>query len=102
MIGGPAPRPLPQVILSFDSSTGNIYATGMTAPTIFGYDTGSNDDNLRWFASLGDMGPARLRRLGEQFAADYVLTERNPDLPLPVVYENEMYVVYRLRDGGSR
>jgi arsenite oxidase small subunit len=43
VIGGPAPRPEPQVILSFDSSTGNIYATGMTPPTIFGYNTGSND-----------------------------------------------------------
>jgi len=43
VIGGPAPRPVPQVILYFDSSTGNIYATGMTPPTIFGYDTGSND-----------------------------------------------------------
>ena len=43
VIGGPAPRPVPQVILSFDSATGNIYATGMTPPTIFGYDTGSSD-----------------------------------------------------------
>jgi arsenite oxidase small subunit len=43
VIGGPAQRPVPQVILSFDSTTGNIYATGMTPPTIFGYDTGSND-----------------------------------------------------------
>ncbi len=36
-------RPVPMVILSYDSATGNIYATGMTPPTIFGYDTGSND-----------------------------------------------------------
>ncbi len=43
VIGGPAPRPVPQVILDFDSSTGNIYATGMMPPTIFGYDTGSTD-----------------------------------------------------------
>ena len=42
VIGGPAPRQLPQVILKVDSS-GNIYATGMTPPTIFGYDTGSNN-----------------------------------------------------------
>jgi arsenite oxidase small subunit len=42
VIAGPAPRPLPQVILKVDSS-GNIYATGMTPPTIFGYDTGSNN-----------------------------------------------------------
>jgi arsenite oxidase small subunit len=40
--GGPAPRPLPQVILKVDDA-GNIYATGMTPPTIFGYNTGSND-----------------------------------------------------------
>lgn len=43
VISGPAPRPVPQVILNFDSSTGNIYATGMTPPTIFGFDTGSSD-----------------------------------------------------------
>ena len=42
VIGGPAPRPVPQVILQVDSS-GNIWATGMTPPTIFGYSTGSND-----------------------------------------------------------
>jgi arsenite oxidase small subunit len=40
---GPTPRPQPQVILEFDSSTGDIYATGMTPPTIFGHNTGSND-----------------------------------------------------------
>lgn len=42
VVGGPAPRPLPQVILSVDAS-GNIYAIGMTPPTIFGHNTGSND-----------------------------------------------------------
>ena len=42
VVGGPAPRPLPQVILSIDAS-GNINAIGMTPPTIFGHDTGSND-----------------------------------------------------------
>jgi len=43
VVSGPSPRPAPQVILEFDGSTGDIYATGMTAPTIFGHDTGSND-----------------------------------------------------------
>ena len=43
VIGGPAPRPLPQVTLEFDSSTGDIYAVGMGPPTIFGHDTGSSD-----------------------------------------------------------
>ena len=40
--GGPAPRPVPQVILSVDSS-GDIYAVGMTPPTIFGHNTGSSN-----------------------------------------------------------
>jgi arsenite oxidase small subunit len=42
VIGGPAPRPVPAVILEMDSS-GNIYATGMNPPTIFGHNTGSDD-----------------------------------------------------------
>jgi arsenite oxidase small subunit len=42
VIGGPAPRPVPQVTLSMDDS-GNIYAVGMGPPTIFGHDTGSNN-----------------------------------------------------------
>jgi arsenite oxidase small subunit len=37
VLGGPAPRPVPQVKLEFDSSTGNISAVGMSAPTIFGH-----------------------------------------------------------------
>lgn len=43
VLGGPSPRPVPRVILELDSSTGDIYATGMTAPTIFGHHTGSDD-----------------------------------------------------------
>jgi len=43
VLGGPAPRPVPQVILSCDDSTGDIYATGMSPPTIFGYHTGSDN-----------------------------------------------------------
>lgn len=43
VIGGPAPRPVPQVILHYDSTTGNIWATGITPPTVFGFDTGSSD-----------------------------------------------------------
>lgn len=42
VIGGPAPRPEPQVTLEVDSS-GNIYATRMGPPTIFGHNTGSTD-----------------------------------------------------------
>jgi len=42
VISGPSPRPQPQVKLEVDNS-GNIYAVGMSPPTIFGHETGSND-----------------------------------------------------------
>ncbi len=42
VIGGPAPRPVPQVTLSMDDS-GDIYAVGMGPPTIFGHNTGSSN-----------------------------------------------------------
>jgi arsenite oxidase small subunit len=42
VIGGPAPRPVPRVILDIDSS-GNIYAIGMEPPTIYGHNTGSDN-----------------------------------------------------------
>ncbi len=42
VIGGPSPRPQPQVKLEVDSS-GNIFAVGMGPPTIFGHNTGSTD-----------------------------------------------------------
>ena len=43
VIAGPSPRPQPQVTLEFDGATGDIYATGMGPPTIFGHDTGSSN-----------------------------------------------------------
>lgn len=42
VVGGPSPRPQPQVTLELDTS-GTIFATGMGAPTIFGHNTGSSD-----------------------------------------------------------
>jgi hypothetical protein len=42
VLSGPSPRPQPQVTLEVDDS-GNIFATGMGTPTIFGHNTGSND-----------------------------------------------------------
>ncbi|MFB3888673.1 MAG: twin-arginine translocation signal domain-containing protein [Candidatus Bathyarchaeia archaeon] len=37
VVGGPSPRPLPQVKLEFDASTGSISAIAMGPPTIFGH-----------------------------------------------------------------
>jgi arsenite oxidase small subunit len=43
VIGGPAPRAVPRVILEVDSN-GDIYATGMGPPTIFGHGTPGSAD----------------------------------------------------------
>jgi len=43
VVGGPSPRPVPQVILEVDESSGDVYAVGMGPPTVFGYDTGSTN-----------------------------------------------------------
>lgn len=43
VVSGPAPSPLPQVMLQYDASSGDIYAVGMGPPTIFGHHTGSDD-----------------------------------------------------------
>jgi arsenite oxidase small subunit len=37
VISGPAPRPVPRVILDYDEPTGDIYAVAMGTPTIFGH-----------------------------------------------------------------
>jgi len=37
VIGGPAPRPVPRVMLEYDQATGDIYVTGLTAPNIYGH-----------------------------------------------------------------
>ncbi len=42
VIGGPSPRPAPQVLLEVDSA-GDVYAVGMGGPSVFGHDTGSSD-----------------------------------------------------------
>jgi arsenite oxidase small subunit len=42
VIGGPSPRPEPQVQLEVDTS-GDIFAVGISPPSIFGHDTGSSD-----------------------------------------------------------
>ena len=41
VIGGPAPRPVPMVQLELDQATGDIYATSMGPPSIFGHNTGA-------------------------------------------------------------
>ena len=47
VLGGPPPRPVPRVILKYDSSTGDIYAIGMGPPTIFGHGPPGTTDPVQ-------------------------------------------------------
>jgi hypothetical protein len=58
--------------------------------------TGGNDSAYPWFSSLAEQGEDRLQALGRHYRADYVLTESQPRLDLPIEYENGSFVVYRL------
>jgi arsenite oxidase small subunit len=44
VLGGPAPRPVPRVLLEFDAASGDIKAVGMSAPTIFGHGPPGTSD----------------------------------------------------------
>jgi arsenite oxidase small subunit len=43
VICGPAPRPVPRVILEYDPVSDQIWAVGMAPPTVFGFNTGSDN-----------------------------------------------------------
>lgn len=65
------------------------------------YAWGNPEQGYRWYnslaAALAVLSPDQLRRLADRYEADYVLTVRWPRLPLTVVYENQWYVIYQLR-----
>ncbi len=44
VIGGPAPRPVPQVTLQYDQTSGEIFAVAMGPPTIFGHGPAGTTD----------------------------------------------------------
>jgi hypothetical protein len=63
----------------------DLYATGQEPPE-------------RWYASLAESGAERLRQLGAHYHAQYVITElTEPSLPLPIVFQNDSYIIYRLQ-----
>jgi len=62
------------------------------------YATGQEPPFSRWHASSAELGTGRLRQLGERYDAQYVLAEtREAPLPLPIVFHNRAYIIYRLQ-----
>jgi asparagine N-glycosylation enzyme membrane subunit Stt3 len=61
--------------------------------------TGQPPPARRFFSSLADEGAPRLRALGRQYGAQFVLTSIAPPLDLPRIYANKSYAVYVLPAG---
>jgi hypothetical protein len=51
--------------------------------------------------SVGALGDERVRELAKKYHAKYVLSDRGQLLSLPIVFENEEYVVYRIEDRSA-
>jgi hypothetical protein len=65
------------------------------------YMSGTDPDE-RWFETLAQAGPERLIEMGRKYHAGYAVTVLEPRLPLPVVYENGAYIIYRLSAPDTR
>jgi hypothetical protein len=57
------------------------------------------DPQGRWRGSLAEQSPAELRRIGAKYGAQFLLTEAEPPLSLPLLFRNETYAVYGLEGG---
>jgi len=56
-----------------------------------------HNPNLPWHRSFAEQGAGRVRRLGAEYDAEYVITFAGPPLELPVVFRNTRYAIYELR-----
>ena len=55
---------------------------------------GTGDPADPFYDTLAELSVDRLRRTAEKYGASYLLTSREPSLPLPRLYENDSYAVY--------
>jgi hypothetical protein len=63
------------------------------------FATDGSDPEYRWYESLNELGARRIEELGRKYQADFLITESiDPPLNLKVVYRNEGYIIYKLRD----
>jgi hypothetical protein len=63
------------------------------------FATDGSDPEYRWYESLNELGVGRIEELGRKYQADFLITESiDPPLNLKVVYRNESYIIYQLKN----
>ncbi len=65
---------------------------------IYTIQFGGIDQNVD---SVGPLGDDRVRELAKKYHVDFVLADRGQLLSLPIAFENEEYVVYRIEDRSA-
>ena len=55
----------------------------------------------RWFASPASIDTERMRLLAEKYGFTYVLSRQRDQLGLPIVYRNDTFAVYQVKDDGG-
>jgi arsenite oxidase small subunit len=55
VVSGPAPNPVPRVLLEYDQATGDIYVAGMGPPAIYGYKCGPTDSLIQCDIGTGQV-----------------------------------------------
>ena len=62
------------------------------------YGTGNPPPQDAYYSSLADAGADKLQEVAKEYEADYLVTQVSvPMLPMPAVYHNESFVVYKMR-----
>ncbi len=62
------------------------------------YATNNPPPQDRFYQSMADAGSERLKQLATKYEADYLVTQvSTPLLPLPVLHQNDNYIVYKMR-----
>jgi hypothetical protein len=56
------------------------------------------DGVTKWVNSPGELGTDRVRELADEYGFDYILSDRQQLLSLPIAYMNDEYVVYQIKN----
>ena len=58
----------------------------------------SSPNGYAWDDGLARQTPEKLKRLGKEYGADYLVTNARTPIDLPVLYQNRQFTVYKLSE----
>ena len=58
----------------------------------------SSPSGFVWDDGLARQSPNKLKRLGKEYGADYLVTNARTPIALPMLYQNRQFTVYKLSE----